>query len=156
MVEGRSLKLPRVIDEYARECPAIEVGASLPAQDGVPTLSRLKRLYGKPASLRSGNGAEFTAAKVMHWLRDVAIDPAFITPGSPWQNGFAESFDGRLRDELLNREWFRGRAEARALTERWRQFHNERRPHSAHDHKSPASVHRNWSEPDTITAGITA
>ena len=101
-------------------------------------------------------GAEFTAAKVMRWLRDAAIGPAFIAPGSPWQNGFVESFNGKLRDELLNREWFRSRAEAKVLIERWRQFYNERRPHSAHGYKPPASIRRNWSEPDTITTGLTA
>lgn len=156
MVDGRSLKLLCVIDEYTRECLAIEVGASLRAQDVVLTLSRLMRLYGKPAFVRSDNGAEFTAAKVMRWLRDAAIGPAFIAPGSPWQNGFVESFNGKLRDELLNREWFRSRAEAKVLIERWRQFYNERRPHSAHGYKPPASVRRNWSEPDTITTGLTA
>ncbi|WP_345305011.1 IS3 family transposase, partial [Lysobacter hankyongensis] len=145
MVDGRSLKLLCVIDEYTRECLAIEVGASLRAQDVVLTLSRLMRLYGKPAFVRSDNGAEFTAAKVMRWLRDAAIGPAFIAPGSPWQNGFVESFNGKLRDELLNREWFRSRAEAKVLIERWRQFYNERRPHSAHGYKPPASVRRNWS-----------
>lgn len=156
MIDGRSLKLLCVIDEYTRECLAIEVGASLRAQDVVLTLSRLMRLYGKPAFVRSDNGAEFTAAKVMRWLRDAAIGPAFIAPGSPWQNGFVESFNGKLRDELLNREWFRSRTEAKVLIERWRQFYNERRPHSAHGYKPPASVRRNWSEPDTIPTGLTA
>src|SRR5690606_34520833 len=121
-----------------------------------PDLSRLMRIYGKPAFVRSDNGAEFTAAKVMRWLRDAAIGPAFIAPGSPWQNGFVESFNGKLRDELLNREWFRSRAEAKVLIERWRQFYNEQRPHSAHGYKPPATVRRNWSEPDTIHPGLTA
>lgn len=110
MIDGRSLKLLCVIDEYTRKCLAIEVGASLRAQDVVLTLSRLMRLYGKPAFVRSNKGAEFTAAKIMRWLCDAAIGPAFIAPGSPWQNGFVESFNGKLRDELPNREWFRGRA----------------------------------------------
>src|SRR5690606_4946253 len=117
MVDGRALKMLCVIDEYTRECLAIEVGASLRAQDVILTLSRLMRIYGKPAFVRSDNGAEFTAAKVMRWLRDAAIGPAFIAPGSPWQNGFVESFNGKLRDELLNREWFRSRAEAKVLIE---------------------------------------
>ncbi len=89
------------VDEYTRECLAIEVGASLRSQDVILTLSRLMRLYGKPAFVRSDNGAEFTAAKVMRWLRDNAIGPAFIAPGSPWQNGVVESFNGKLRDELV-------------------------------------------------------
>jgi transposase InsO family protein len=156
MVDGRSLKLLCVIDEYTRECLAIEVGASLRSQDVILTLSRLMRLYGKPSFVRSDNGAEFTAAKVMRWLRDAAVGPAFIAPGSPWQNGFVESFNGKLRDELLNREWFRSRAEAKVLIERWRQFYNERRPHSAHGYKPPASIRRGWTETDTIAPGLTA
>ena len=71
------------------------------------------RMYGKPAYMRSDNGAEFTAAAVMRWPRDAAIDPTFIAPGCSWQNGFVESFNGKLRDELLNREWFRSRAETK-------------------------------------------
>ncbi|MDQ0009693.1 transposase InsO family protein [Luteibacter jiangsuensis] len=90
-----------MIDEYTRECLAIEVGASLRAQDVILTLSRLIRLYGKPAFARSDNGAEFTANKVMRWMCDAAIGPAFIAPGSPWRNGFVESFNGKLRYELL-------------------------------------------------------
>ncbi|MDW9247972.1 integrase core domain protein [Burkholderia cepacia] len=101
-------------------------------------------------------GAEFTAAKVMRWLRDAAIGPAFIAPGSPWQNGFVESFNGKLRDELLNREWFRSRAEAKVLIERWRQFYNERRPHSAHRYQPPATVRRAGLDSDNIDARLTA
>ncbi len=92
----------------------------------------------------------------MRWLRDAAIGPAFIAPGSPWQNGFVESFNGKLRDELLNREWFRSRAEAKVLIERWRQFYNERRPHSAHRYQPPATVHRAWLDSDNIDARLTA
>jgi len=156
LVDGKVLKLLCVIDEYTRECLAIEVGASLRSQDVILTLSRLMRLYGKPAYVRSDNGAEFTAARVMRWLRDNAIGPPFITPGSPWQNGFVESFNGKLRDELLNREWFRSRAEARALIERWRHFYNEQRPHSAHRYQPPAQVRRSWQEPSNIEPRLTA
>jgi len=154
LVDGRVLKLLCVVDEYTRECLTIEAGASL--QDVILTLSRLMRLYGKPAYVRSDNGAEFTAAKVMRWLRDNAIGPAFIAPGSPWQNGVVESFNGKLRDELLNREWFRSRAEARVLIERWRRFYNERRPHSAHRYQPPAQVRRAWQETSNIETRLTA
>lgn len=156
LVDGRVLKLLCVIDEYTRECLAIEVGSSLRSQDVVLTLSRLMRLYGKPAYVRSDNGAEFTAAKVMRWLRDNAIGPAFIAPGSPWQNGVVESFNGKLRDELLNREWFRTRIEAKVLIERWRQFYNEQRPHSAHRYQPPAQIRRTWQETSNIDARLTA
>ena len=153
---GRVLKLLVVLDEYTRECLAIEAGASLRSQDVILTLSRLMRLYGKPAYVRSDNGAEFTAAKVMRWMRDNAIGPAFIAPGSPWQNGVVESFNGKLRDELLNREWFRTRVEAKVLIERWRQFYNERRPHSAHRYQPPAQIRRAWQETGNIEARLTA
>ncbi|KEZ07311.1 integrase [Burkholderia sp. MSh2] len=156
LVDGRVLKMRCVIDEYTRECLAIEVGASLRSQDVILVLSRLMRLYGKPAFIRSDNGAEFTAARVMRWLRDASVGPAFITPGSPWQNGFVESFNGKLRDELLNREWFRSRAEARVLIEQWRQFYNEKRPHSAHRYQPPATVRRAWPESDNIDMRLTA
>jgi transposase InsO family protein len=156
LVDGRVLKLLCVIDEYTRECLAIEVGASLRSQDVILTLSRLMRLYGKPGYVRSDNGAEFTAAKVMRWLRDNAIGPAFIAPGSPWQNGVVESFNGKLRDELLNREWFRTRVEAKVLIERWRQFYNERRPHSAHRYQPPAQIRRAWQETGNIDTRLTA
>jgi transposase InsO family protein len=156
LVDGKVLKLLCVIDEYTRECLAIEAGASLRSQDVILTLSRLMRLYGKPTFVRSDNGAEFTAAKVMRWLRDNAIGPAFIAPGSPWQNGFVESFNGKLRDELLNREWFRSRAEAKVLIESWRQFYNEKRPHSAHRYQPPAIVRRNWLENGNIIERLTA
>ncbi|KWH25748.1 integrase [Burkholderia cepacia] len=151
LVDGRALKMLCVIDEYTRECLAIEVGASLRSQDVILTLSRLMRLYGKPAYVRSDNDAEFTAAKVMRWPRDAAIGPAFIAPGSPWQNGFVGSFNGKLRDEFLNREWFRSRAEAKVFIERWRQFYNERLPH-----KPPATVRRAWLDSDNIDARLTA
>lgn len=156
LVDGKVLKLLCVVDQYTRECLAIEVGASLRSQDVILTLSRLMRLYGKPAYVRSDNGAEFTAAKVMRWLRDNAIGPAFVAPGSPWQNGVVESFNGKLRDELLNREWFRSRAEARVLIERWRQFYNEQRPHSALRYKPPAQVRRGWQETGNIQPRLTA
>lgn len=93
-----------VIDEYTQECLPIDVGASLRSQNVILVLSRLMRLHGKPMYIRSDNGADFTAARVTRWLRDASVAPAFIAPGSPWQNGFVESFNGKLHDELPNRE----------------------------------------------------
>lgn len=87
-------------------------------------------------------GAEFTATAVMKWLRDQNVGPAYIKPGSPWQNGFVESFNGKLRDECLNREWFVTRREAKIGIEKWRQFYNNERPHSALGNRTPASVGR--------------
>lgn len=129
VVDGRVLKMLCVIDEYTRECLAIEVGASLRSQDVIVVLSRLMRWYGKPA---------------------------FITPGSPWQNGLVESVNGKRRDERLNREWFRSRAKAKVLIERWRQFYNERRAHSAHHYQPPATVRRAWLASVNIDMRLTA
>jgi putative transposase len=142
LANGGTLKLLCVLDENTRECLAIEVGRSLRNQDVILTLSRLMRLYGKPAYIRSDNGAEFTATAVMKWLCDQNVGPAFIKPGSPWQNGFVESFNGKLRDECLNREWFTSRLEAKIVIEKWRQFYNHERPHSALGNRTPASVGR--------------
>lgn len=120
-----------MLDEHTRECLAIEVAASITSRDVILTLTRLMRLYGKPAFIRSDQGAEITATRVMKWLRDMNVGPSFIPPGKPWHNGFVESFNGKLRDECLNREWFRDLREARAVIDNWRQFYNHLRPHSA-------------------------
>jgi transposase InsO family protein len=140
LANGGQLTLLCVLDEYTLECLAIEVGKSLRNQDVILTLSRLMRMYGKPAFIRSDNGGEFTATAVMKWLRDQNVGPAYIKPGSPWKNGFVESFNGKLRDECLNREWFVTRGEAKILIEKWRQFYNNERPHSALGNRTPAEA----------------
>jgi putative transposase len=142
LANGNALKMLCVLDEHTRECLAIEVGKSLRNQDVILTLSRLMRLYGKPSFIRSDNGAEFSATAVMKWLRDQNVGPVYIKPGSPWQNGFVESFNGKLRDECLNREWFVTRREAKLLIEKWRQFYNNERPHSALGNRTPAEAGR--------------
>jgi transposase InsO family protein len=142
LANGGGLKMLCILDENTRECLAIEVGKSLRSQDVILALSRLMRIYGKPAFIRSDNGAEFTATAVMKWLRDQNVGPAYIKPGSPWQNGFVESFNGKLRDECLNREWFVNRKEAKLIIEKWRQFYNNVRPHSALGNRTPAEVGR--------------
>lgn len=149
--EGRGLKLLCVLDEYTRECLAIEVARSIRSQDVILTLCRLMRQYGKPAYIRSDNGAEFTSAAVMHWLRDQNVGPIYIKPGSPWQNGTVESFNGKLRDECLNREWFVSLREARIVIEHWRSFYNYQRPHSALGYRTPASVQQSGTSGDNLT-----
>lgn len=134
----RTIRMLCVLDEHTRECLAIEVATSITSTDVILTLTRLMRLYGKPEYIRSDHGAEFTATRVMKWLRDRNVGPSFIPPGKPWHNGFVESFNGKLRDECLNREWFRDLREARAVIESWRQFYNHRRPHSALGYQTPA------------------
>lgn len=138
LANQRAFRLLCVVDEYTRECLAIEVARSLTSRDVILTLGRLMRLHGKPQFIRSDNGAEFTAAAVMRWLRGQQVGPAFIPPGKPWHNGFVESFNGKLRDECLDREWFRDLREAKVLIETWRQFYNHRRPHSALGYKAPS------------------
>jgi len=142
LANARKLKLLCVLDEHTRECLAIEVNQRMGSNDVITTLSRLMRVYGKPAYLRSDNGSEFTANAVIKWLRDRHVGPHFIQPGSPWQNGFVESFNGKLRDECLNREWFINRREAQVVIEAWRQYYNHERPHSALGNQTPAAVER--------------
>jgi putative transposase len=136
----RTIRLLCVLDEHTRECLAIEVARSITSQDVILTLSRLMKLHGKPQFIRSDQGAEFTAARVMTWLRERQIGPALIPPGKPWHNGFVESFNGKLRDECLNREWFRDLREARIVVESWRQFYNHQRPHSALGYRTPSQL----------------
>lgn len=156
LASGTALKLLCVLDEHTRECLAIEVARWIRSQDVVLTLSRLMKLYGKPQFIRSDNGAEFTAAAVMTWLRDQNVGPAYIAPGRPWQNGFVESFHGKLRDECLNREWFRDAREAKIIIERWRQFYNHERPHSALAYRAPARARQEWMNQSKIDRTLTA
>ena len=156
LANGTALKLLCVLDEHTRECLAIEVGRWIRSQDVILTLSRLMKLYGKPQHIRSDNGAEFTATAVMNWLRDQNVGPAFITPGSPWQNGYVESFHGKLRDECLNREWFRDTREAKVVVERWRNFYNHQRPHSALGYRTPAKARQDWTNKGNIDKRLTA
>jgi transposase InsO family protein len=138
--DTRAFRMLCVLDEHTRECLAIEVARSITSQDVILVLSRLMRLHGKPAFIRSDQGTEFTAGAVMRWLRDQRVGPAFIPPGRPWHNGFVESFNGKLRDECLNREWFRDLREARVLIEQWREFYNHRRPHSSLGNRTPVQA----------------
>lgn len=156
LADKTNLKLLCVLDEHTRECLAIEVARSMGSTTVIQTLARLMRLHGKPAHIRSDQGAEFTAGAVMRWLRDQNVGPVFIAAGKPWQNGFVESFNGKLRDECLSREWFRDLREARYLIERWRQFYNERRPHSALGYRTPAQARQQWLDRAMITQPLTA
>lgn len=108
------------------------------------------RLYDKPSHIRSDNGAEFTARAVMCWLRDKHVGSSFIRPGSPWQNGIVESFNGKLRDECLNREWFTSVQEARLVIEQWRIFYNHQRPHSSLTYRSPATIRQELQLSDNL------
>lgn len=136
--DGRPLRMLTVIDEYTRECLAIEVQRSLNSQDVLDVLRDLFVQRGTPAYIRSDNGAEFTAHAVRDWLHRVAVQTLFIEPGSPWENGYNESFNGKLRDELLDREIFYTLMEAQVLVARWRREYNQIRPHSSLGYRPPA------------------
>jgi putative transposase len=137
---GQKLKLLTVIDEWTRECLAIEVAARINSSSVVKLLSRLMSLHGSPSFIRSDNGPEFVARRVKEWLKVSGIETLYIEPGKPWQNGTNESFNGKFRDECLNMEWFRNRAEAKVMVEGWRRHYNEERPHSSLNYQTPAQV----------------
>ena len=136
--EGRAFRMLTVIDEYSRECLAIEVARRLRSDDVLQVLAELFVRHGAPNHIRSDNGSEFTAKAVRDWLRRVAVKTLYIAPGSPWENGYNESFNGKLRDELLNGEIFYSLKEAQVLIERWRRHYNAIRPHSALGYRPPA------------------
>jgi putative transposase len=137
--DGRQLKLLAVIDEYTRECLAIEVDRSFTAQDVVGILQYLFAVRGTPQYLRSDNGPEFVAQAVRCWLDKAGVETLFIAKGSPWENGYVESFNGKLRDELLNRELFLSLEETRWVIDRWRLDYNHRRIHSSLNYQTPAA-----------------
>jgi putative transposase len=136
--DGRPLKILTVVDEYARECLAIVVARRLRSTDVLETLAELFLTHGLPAHIRSDNGSAFTAELVRRWLDALGVQTLFIEPGSPWENGYVESFNGKLRDELLDREIFYTLTEAKILIERWRREYNTVRPHSALGYRPPA------------------
>ena len=136
--DGRVLKILVVVDEYSRECLAIGVARRLRSLEVLETLADLFVAHGVPAHIRSDNGPELTAALVRHWLAALNVETLFIEPGSPWENGYVESFNGKLRDELLDREIFYTLTEAKILIERWRREYNTVRPHSALGYRPPA------------------
>jgi transposase InsO family protein len=127
-----------LIDEFTRECLAIDVNRRLNSESVLERLSDLFVRRGVPGHIRSDNGPEFTARKVREWLERVEVQTLYIEPGSPWENGFIESFNGKLRDELLNGEVFDTMLEARVLIERWRREYNTVRPHSSLGYRVPA------------------
>lgn len=135
---GKKFRMLTVIDEYSRTCLAIRVDYQLKSEHVLEVLASLFVKEGTPDYIRSDNGAEFTATKVRQWLAQVGVKTAYITPGSPWENGFNERFNGSLRDELLNGEIFYTLMEARTLIEQWRCHYNEVRPHSSLQYQPPA------------------
>lgn len=136
--DGRPFKMLTIVDEFTRECLAIDTARRLTSDDVLERLTWLFVTRGVPEHIRSDNGPEFTATEVRRWLGRVGVQTLFIEPGSPWENGYVESFNGKLRDELLNREIFCSLKEAKVLIERWREHYNRVRPHSSLGYRPPA------------------
>jgi putative transposase len=152
---GRSIKWLSVIDEFTRECLVLEVNRTMMASDVVDVLIDLTALRGMPRHIRSDNGPEFIAGAIRSWLAAAKVGTLYIEPGSPWENGYAESFHSRLRDELLDVEVFMSVAEAKALAMAWRLEYNHRRPHSSLKYQTPAEfaascVKKDGGVPPTI------
>lgn len=137
---GKKIRMLTVIDEYTRKCLAIHVGYALKSDDVLDVISDLFVTEGLPDFIRSDNGSEFTAKTLRSGLYKLGIRTAYIEPGSPWENGYNESFNGRLRDELLNGEVFYTLKEAQAIIEQWRNHYNHVRPHSSLGYKPPAPL----------------
>ena len=136
--DGRSFRILTVLDEYTRECLATLVNRRITSPDVIDQLFHLFLFRGIPEHIRSDNGPEFTAREIRKWLNRLGVKTLFIEPGSPWENGYIESFNGKLRDELLNREIFTTLMEAKILIEGWRKEYNQVRPHSALGYRPPA------------------
>ena len=142
---GRQVKLLNVVDEFTREALAMQVARNITADDTVGVLDALARDRGAPGHVRCDNGPELTAHALRDWCRFTGAGTAFIEPGAPWQNPFVESFNGRVRDELLNVEQFSCLAEARVVIADWRDDYNRNRPHSALGMLTPAAFAATWT-----------
>jgi transposase InsO family protein len=140
--DGRSLRLLTLIDEYTRQCLAIKVALRLNGFNVIETLADAMLLHGIPRRLRSDNGAEMTAHVVREWLKSLGVNTLYIEPGSPWENGYCESFNGKLRDELLNGDIYYSLKEAQVIIEQWRNHYNQIRPHSSLGYRPPAPLTR--------------
>lgn len=150
LVSGRKLRLLSVLDEFTREWLSVTVGVSLTSQAVLSALKPLFALRGAPCFVRSDNGPEFVAAEVKTWLQESGSAPHYIDPGCPWQNGFQESFHGKVRDELLDREVFVSVAEAQARLEAHRRWYNEGRPHSSLKYLPPIQFAGNWKQSQSL------
>lgn len=138
--DGRALKWFSMIDEYTRECLALEAARSITSEDVMEVLMRLLWSRGAPAHIRSDNGPEFIANEIRRWLERASVETLYIEPGAPWENGYEEAFQSRLRDEFLNVEEFGSVGEAKVLGKMWQRDYNECRPHSALGYGTPAAL----------------
>jgi putative transposase len=154
--DARQVKSLTVVDEFTREALTIEVARSLTAGDVIRVLDRLFKKYGRPLCIRSDNGPELVASKVQQWLKEKHVNTHYITPGSPWENAYVESFNSIYRTTCLDRWLFASLAEARVIINQWREEYNTVRPHGSLDGKTPSEFKRqrlidNENEPKTLT-----
>jgi putative transposase len=149
--DGRPLKWFTLVDEYTRECLALEVERSMTAQAVKAVLAGVVRERGAPRHIRSDNGAEFMAKAIRAWMTAAGLETLYIAPGAPWENGYAESFNSKVRDELLNAEEFGSVVEAKVLAKEWRQEYNQVRPHSSLEYRTPAEFGKMCPRPDSAT-----
>ena len=154
--DGRKFRMLNVIDEFSRECLAIRIDRKLKSTDVIDVLSDLFILRGVPGNVRSDNGPEFITKAVREWIAAVGAKTAFIEPGSPWENGYCESFNSKLRDELLDGEIFYSLAEARVVVEGCRRHYNTVRPHSSLGYRPPAPEAVLWPAPPSKAAPVVA
>jgi transposase InsO family protein len=157
---GNPLRMLNIIDEYTRECLCIKVARKITAQEVLEVLLDLIVEKGLPDHIRSDNGQEFTAKAVRDWLQRIGVKTLFIDPGSPWENGYIESFNGKFRDALLNGEIFTTLLEARVLVEHWRCEYDHIRPHSSLGYRPPApqaisTIHPGWQAPSLESERLT-
>jgi transposase InsO family protein len=153
--DGRTLRLLVLIDEYTRECLAIQVARRLGSYEVIETLADVMVWRGIPEHIRSDNGPEFVAKELREWLGKVGTDTLYIEPGSPWENGYCESFNGKMRDECLNGEIFYSLKEAQIVIEQWRVEYNTRRPHSALGYRPPApAAYSPLVPPNSVSQGL--
>jgi len=136
---GTTLKWLSIVDEYTRECLALKVARSITSEDVIDTLAELFAMRGVPQCVRSDNGPEFIAQAIQQWFAKTGVTWLYIAPGAPWENGYAESFQSRLRDEFLNMHEFADLREARPLTASWREDYNHCRPHSSLGYQTPVA-----------------
>jgi putative transposase len=145
---GVKMKFLNVIDEGCRECLEIRVEKRMTGREVLETLDELIQEYGNPEYIRMDNGSEFISKELRKWMYDHGIQPVYIEPGSPWQNGYIESFNGKFRDECLNQEIFLSKTEAQVVVDWWRQVYNSERPHQSLKGRTPSEARLMWSTAD--------
>lgn len=151
---GGALKWLSVVDEFTRECLTLKVARNVTSEDVIDALAELFAMRGVPRHIRSDNGPEFIAHAIQRWLEQVDVQTLYVAPGSPWENGYAESFHSRLRDEFLALEEFENVAAARKLTTTWKDDYNHHRPHSSLGYLTPIEFAARWaaSAPELLSA----